>query len=106
MTPAATKESNHPLARLKSLSPMYGLSSAELREWLRSRPIMVVLAGCVLVAVLLWYLPTLEWRLTYRGHFRWSGRDVLWQRYFADFLSSPAFGRGLGARHDRQTAAQ
>jgi hypothetical protein len=75
----------------------YGLSSAEFRRWLRAHPVLVVIAGCALAAVLLWYFPTLQWRLTSRGHLRWSQRDVLWPLYFQDFLTSPMFGRGLGA---------
>jgi hypothetical protein len=76
---------------------VYGLSSAELRRRLRAHPVWAVAAGGVLGGVLLWYFPTLEWRLTSHGHFRWSGRDVIWQRYYEDFLISPAFGRGFGA---------
>jgi hypothetical protein len=76
---------------------VYGLTSAAFRHWLRAHLGLVVMAGCVLAGVLLWYFPTLEWRLTYRGHFRWSGRDVLWQTYFDEFLTSPLFGRGIGA---------
>jgi O-antigen ligase len=75
---------------------VYGLSSAEFRRWLRAHRLLAVAAAGALGGVLLWYLPTLERRLTYHGHFRWSGRDVLWQRYFQDFLISPAFGRGFG----------
>jgi O-antigen ligase len=76
---------------------VYGLSSAEFRRWLRAHKVVVVAAGCVVLAVVVWYSPVLVHRLTRHGHFRWSGRDVLWQRYVDDFLASPMFGRGLGA---------
>ncbi len=76
---------------------VYGLTSAEFRRWLRAHPVLVVIAGCVLAGVLIWYFPILEHRMTRRGGFRWSGRNFLWQVYFEDLRSSPVFGRGFGA---------
>ena len=76
---------------------IYGLASRELRRWLRARPVAVAIAVSILAGTQLWYLPTLEYRILSGGSLRWSERDVLWPFYFQEFLSSPLFGRGLGA---------
>ena len=82
--------------------------SETLRQRLWSNRIRTASSAVMVVAVFLWYWPTLEGRLFEYGDLQaavrgdatavnLSGRDDIWQFYFEEFTFSPLFGRGIGA---------
>lgn len=83
--------------------------SDSLRQRLRAQRARTASGVAVILAVLLWYWPTLEDRLFQHGDLETvltgetdltvnlSGRDDIWEFYFEEFTFSPLFGRGIGA---------
>ena len=87
----------------------YLLRSQTLRQRLLEHRAKTAAGIAVVAATLLWYWPTLEFRLFDPGSdvSTWSlgaadmavnlsGRVEIWDFYFEEFMFSPLFGRGIG----------
>lgn len=88
----------------------YLIFSESLRQRLRAHRARTASGVAIVVAVLLWYWPTLEFRMFEQGgdvetvsigatdvSINLSGRVDIWKFYFEEFTFSPLFGRGIGA---------
>jgi O-antigen ligase len=76
---------------------VYAFVSSELRKIVRDHSSHVLIGGCILGAVIVWYFPALQDRIWSDGGVRPSGRANLWSFYLDEFLVSPIFGRGFGS---------
>ena len=88
----------------------YLLLSETLRQRLLEHRARTAVGVGVVAATLLWYWPTLEFRMFEQGNdvetvsigaadvsVNLSGRADIWEFYFEEFTFSPLFGRGIGA---------
>lgn len=78
----------------------YGILSPDINRRVGRFGLAVLGAGAAAAAAaILLFLPTMQARQIEPGGFPidLSGRDELWASYFDAFLTSPAFGLGLGA---------
>ena len=76
---------------------VYTFVSFELRKIIRDHSSHVLIGGCILGAVIVWYFPALQDRIWSDGGIKPSGRANLWSFYLDEFLVSPVFGRGFGS---------